>query len=95
MTTREERYVIAAKLREISLDNFTHYDHKDYLEALEVAVGYPVGHDWGLVHYLADLIEPEHERILKMTPGGLCPECRRLIGTGENYCGYCGAKMVE
>lgn len=93
MTTREERFAIAAKLREINPDDFTHFDSDDYLEALEVAVGYPAGHDWGLAHYLADLIE--HEHVLKMTPGGLCPECRKLIGHRESYCGWCGARVVE
>jgi hypothetical protein len=95
MTTREERYAIAAKLRKIKTWTYSHYDSDEYLEALEEATGYPVGLDWEFARYLANLIEPEPERVLKMTPSGLCPECRKLIGTGESYCGYCGARVVE
>lgn len=39
--------------------------------------------------------EPEPERTIKPTSGGLCPDCRKLIGEGESYCAWCGAKVVE
>lgn len=93
--TKEERSTIAARLRKIDPNAFYCLDHEEYLLALEEAIGYPLAFDWGLVHYLADLIEPEPERVLKMTPAGRCPDCKKLIGTGESYCGYCGARMVE
>lgn len=93
--TNEERSVIAARLRKIDPNDFYCLDHEEYLLALEEAIGYPLAYDWGLVHYLANLIEPEPERVLKMTSAGRCPDCKKLIGTGESYCGYCGARMVE
>ena len=59
--TKEERSAIAARLREIDPAIFDCFDHEEYLMTLEEAVGYPIAFDWGLVHYLADLIDPEHE----------------------------------
>ena len=34
-----------------------------------------------------------HERTVKLKDNGHCPDCRKLIGTGENYCSWCGAKI--
>lgn len=39
--------------------------------------------------------EPEPERVLTLTPGGRCPECNKLVGMLESYCGWCGARVVE
>lgn len=35
------------------------------------------------------------ERTVKLKDNGHCPDCNRLVGTGERYCAYCGAKVVE
>lgn len=36
----------------------------------------------------------QEERTVVLTGAGLCPECRRLVGEGERYCAYCGARAV-
>ena len=36
-----------------------------------------------------------HERTVKLKDNGHCPDCRKLVGTGENYCAWCGAKVVR
>ena len=34
-----------------------------------------------------------HERTVKLKDNGHCPDCRKLVGTGERYCAWCGAKV--
>lgn len=34
-----------------------------------------------------------NERTVKLKDNGHCPDCRKLVGTGENYCSWCGAKI--
>ena len=34
-----------------------------------------------------------HERTVKLKDNGHCPDYRKLVGTGENYCSWCGAKI--
>lgn len=92
MPTNDERREVAARLRAIETGDFCCCD--DYLEALEYAAGHTVGQDYEFAGRLANLIEPE-ECVLKLTPGGLCPECRKLVGIRESYCGWCGARVVE
>ena len=33
------------------------------------------------------------ERTVKLRDSDRCPDCRKLVGTDENYCAWCGAKV--
>ena len=65
MPTNEERREVAARLREIATDSCR---CKDYLYALEWAIGCDFGNDYeGLNHRLIDLIEPEPMCVANIT----------------------------
>ena len=36
-----------------------------------------------------------HERTVTLKGNGHCPDCNRLVGKGERYCAYCGARAKE
>lgn len=100
MPTNEERKAVAARLRKLVIENFG-FNYSAHLgEAIGECVRLVSGHEClveGGLNRLADLIEPEPEpeRTIKPTSGGFCPDCRKLIGEGERYCAWCGAKVVE
>ena len=35
------------------------------------------------------------ERTVKLKDNGRCPDCDKLIGEGERYCAWCGARVKE
>lgn len=35
------------------------------------------------------------ERTVVLKANGRCPDCDKLVGEGERYCAYCGAKVVQ
>lgn len=97
MASNEERREVAARLRELYPDRvlppFAQM-RKDLREA--VGCGWRQEHqDQKLHDRLADLIEPEPERTITLKGSGRCPDCNKLVGEGERYCAWCGAKVVE
>lgn len=36
-----------------------------------------------------------YERTVTLKDNGHCPDCNRLVGSGERYCAYCGARVKE
>ena len=88
-----ERREIAARLRDFDSlrPAFEESAICGFLDVLDI--GYL---DWeGICGRLAELIEPEPERTVVLGGSGRCPDCKKLIGTGERYCAWCGARIVE
>lgn len=93
MITNEERKQVAARLRnyENLRESFRESPICAFLDAL--GVGYL---DWkGVCDRLADLIEPEPERVLTLTPGEIYPECNKMVGIHESCCCKCGAEVIN
>lgn len=36
-----------------------------------------------------------YERTVKLKDNGHCPDCNKLVGEGERFCAWCGAKVIE
>lgn len=58
-----------------------------------------LGHTfWFMYDTEEDAIEAwntRHERTVKLGESDRCPDCKKLVGTGENYCAWCGAKVIK
>lgn len=105
MPTNDERREVAARLREEAERHCDGFDPLALMDALGIDMdaepfcdGFHKYYDLATFetwNRLADLIEPEPERTVTLKDNGHCPDCNRLVGEGERYCAYCGAKVVE
>lgn len=113
MTANDERGCVAAALRALEVFEF---DCREYIDCGEVEVALGLETDDGAwyeaagVRRLADLMEPEPERVRRdPSPAGgfQCPSCRCISETwfttphGDKwteapvYCPNCGRKVME
>lgn len=106
--TREERQRIAAKLRNVEIENLGAYEYSAHLgEAIGECVRLVSGHECLVkrgLDCLADLIEPEErmcQQVLTECNDGLippitahCSECGAQWGYTPNYCPNCGIEVM-
>lgn len=93
MVTNEERKKVAAKLR--NYENLRELFRESPMCAFFSVLGVEVLNWKGVCNRLADLIEPEPERVFTLTPGEICPECNKMVGIHDSCCCKCGAKVPE